>query len=53
MANINYTEQSVKDIVNDSVKNVEDKFDQINLLNEEEEKIEEEPAIEDGKVLKQ
>ena len=53
MANINYTEQSVKDIVNDSVKNVEDKFDQINLLNEEEEKIEEEPVIEDGKVLKQ
>ena len=53
MDNTNYSEQSIENIVNDIVKNVEDKFDQINLLNEEEEKIKEEPVIRDGKVLEQ
>ena len=52
VANKNYTEQSVKDIVNDIVKDVENRFYEINMLNEEEENIHEEPDIEDCEVLK-
>ena len=42
---INCTEQSVKDIVNDIVKDVKTKFYEINMINEEEEKIHEELDI--------
>ena len=45
LENRNHTEQSVKDIVNDIVKDVENKCYEINIINEEEEKINEELDI--------
>ena len=52
LENTNYTEQSVKDIVNDIIKDVENKCCEINMINEEEENINEELAIENSEVLK-
>ena len=52
VATISYTEQSVKDIVNDIVRDVGNRFYEINMSNEEEENIHEEPDIEDCEALK-